>query len=48
VGEGKVLALVVVAGIVVGTYLYGWIRSALDAASGPRPATVSAGPLRGA
>jgi hypothetical protein len=47
VGEGKALALVVVVGIVGGTYLYGWVRSALDATSGPRPATVSPGPAPG-
>jgi hypothetical protein len=35
-GEGKGLALVTVAGILGGTYLYGWLRS--------RPATPSAAP----
>lgn len=29
-GEGKVIALVTVAGILLGTYLYGWARSALS------------------
>jgi hypothetical protein len=37
VGEGKALALFTVAGILAGTYLYGWVRSALASPGMPAP-----------
>jgi uncharacterized membrane protein YedE/YeeE len=37
IGEGKLVALLSVAGMLVGTYLYGWIRS-LPTESAPTPA----------
>lgn len=40
VGEGKLVALFTVAGILVGTYLYGWVRSSLT--TPPAPARVGA------
>jgi hypothetical protein len=43
VGEGKVVALVTVAGILVGTYLFGVARSRLDAPRLPSPRIDSAG-----
>jgi uncharacterized protein len=42
VGEGKVVALFTVAGILVGTYLYGWLRSARREPSVSRPAPIAA------
>lgn len=40
VGEGKLVALSTVAGILVGTYVYGWVRSRLGSptVSSPEPA----------
>jgi uncharacterized protein len=37
-GEGKIVALVTVAGIFLGTYLYGWTKSALSRPPGVRRA----------
>jgi uncharacterized membrane protein YedE/YeeE len=36
IGEGKLMALVTIAGIIAGTYLYGWARSRLDVPPAPR------------
>jgi hypothetical protein len=43
VGEGKLVALFTVAGILAGTYLYGALRSGAGAptAGAPRPASAS-------
>jgi uncharacterized membrane protein YedE/YeeE len=36
VGEGKLVALFTVVGILTGTYLYGWVRSNLGRSISPR------------
>jgi uncharacterized membrane protein YedE/YeeE len=41
VGEGKLVALFTVAGILVGTYAYGWVRSNLGKSGAPRPMTAA-------
>jgi uncharacterized membrane protein YedE/YeeE len=42
VGEGKIVALFTVAGVLAGTYLYGWVRSALSEPPVVRPAPLAA------
>ena len=37
VGEGKLVAVVTVAGILAGTYLYGWVRSRWSTPTGSAP-----------
>lgn len=42
IGEGKMVALFTVAGILIGTYAYGWVRSALSEPPMARQARMTA------